>query len=144
MYNVCTCMCTLHMYIVHVATDFLPGNVQWYSIMYVLVLKYLCFGPELLVVVPVSQSSAQQRAGRAGRLRSGKVFRLYTGVLWTLSLKSATAIMSLYPSSLWYETQGHCKGWGNDLALSACYAREFSLSSQCGLGVRPIFYSATL
>jgi ATP-dependent RNA helicase DDX35 len=33
---------------------------------------------ESLVVVPVSQSSAVQRAGRAGRVRSGKVFRLYT------------------------------------------------------------------
>ena len=33
---------------------------------------------ESLVVVPISQSSAQQRAGRAGRIRSGKVYRLYT------------------------------------------------------------------
>ncbi|XP_038077283.1 probable ATP-dependent RNA helicase DHX35 [Patiria miniata] len=31
-----------------------------------------------LVVVPVSQASAQQRAGRAGRIRSGKAYRLYT------------------------------------------------------------------
>jgi len=38
--------------------------------------------PETLVVVPVSQSSAQQRAGRAGRVRSGKAYRLYTGWLW--------------------------------------------------------------
>lgn len=30
------------------------------------------------MVVPVSQSSARQRAGRAGRVRSGKVYRLYT------------------------------------------------------------------
>ncbi|CAI8014753.1 Probable ATP-dependent RNA helicase DHX35 [Geodia barretti] len=33
---------------------------------------------ESLMVVPVSQSSAVQRAGRAGRVRTGKVFRLYT------------------------------------------------------------------
>ncbi|XP_064393087.1 probable ATP-dependent RNA helicase DHX35 isoform X2 [Halichondria panicea] len=33
---------------------------------------------ESLVVVPISQSSARQRAGRAGRLRSGKVYRLYS------------------------------------------------------------------
>jgi len=32
---------------------------------------------DALVVVPVSQSSAQQRAGRAGRMRPGKVYRLY-------------------------------------------------------------------
>ncbi|XP_039590993.1 probable ATP-dependent RNA helicase DHX35 isoform X2 [Polypterus senegalus] len=33
---------------------------------------------ESLVVVPVSQASANQRAGRAGRNRSGKCFRLYS------------------------------------------------------------------
>ncbi|CAG9767576.1 unnamed protein product [Ceutorhynchus assimilis] len=31
-----------------------------------------------LMVVPISKSSANQRAGRAGRMRSGKVYRLYT------------------------------------------------------------------
>lgn len=31
-----------------------------------------------LVVVPVSKAGAEQRAGRAGRIRSGKVYRLYT------------------------------------------------------------------
>ena len=41
----------------------------------------LCPVSESLVVVPVSRSSAKQRAGRAGRVRSGKVFRLYTGIL---------------------------------------------------------------
>ncbi|KAH9309374.1 hypothetical protein KI387_037285, partial [Taxus chinensis] len=33
---------------------------------------------ESLVVVPISKASAQQRAGRAGRVRSGKCYRLYT------------------------------------------------------------------
>lgn len=28
-----------------------------------------------LVVVPVSQASAEQRSGRAGRMRSGKAYR---------------------------------------------------------------------
>lgn len=37
-----------------------------------------CLPPESLRVVPVSQSSAVQRAGRAGRVRSGKAFRLYS------------------------------------------------------------------
>ena len=32
---------------------------------------------DTLIIVPTSQASAQQRAGRAGRLRSGKVYRLY-------------------------------------------------------------------
>lgn len=31
-----------------------------------------------LMVVPVSKAQAEQRAGRAGRIRNGKVFRLYT------------------------------------------------------------------
>lgn len=33
---------------------------------------------DLLMVVPASQATCRQRAGRAGRLRSGKVFRLFT------------------------------------------------------------------
>ncbi|KAL6992438.1 ATP-dependent RNA helicase [Sarracenia purpurea var. burkii] len=33
---------------------------------------------ENLVVAPISKASARQRAGRAGRLRSGKCYRLYT------------------------------------------------------------------
>lgn len=33
---------------------------------------------DMLVVVPASQACCRQRAGRAGRIRSGKVFRLFT------------------------------------------------------------------
>lgn len=33
---------------------------------------------EMLLVVPLSKSSAMQRAGRAGRQSAGKCFRLYT------------------------------------------------------------------
>jgi pre-mRNA-splicing factor ATP-dependent RNA helicase DHX16 len=35
-------------------------------------------GMESLIVTPVSRASAQQRAGRAGRVAPGKCFRLYT------------------------------------------------------------------
>lgn len=35
-------------------------------------------GTDTLVVVPTSKASAQQRAGRAGRVKPGKAFRLYT------------------------------------------------------------------
>ncbi len=35
-------------------------------------------GSESLITVPVSKSSASQRAGRAGRHRHGKCYRLYT------------------------------------------------------------------
>lgn len=40
---------------------------------------------ESLVVVPVSKASANQRAGRAGRVRAGKAYRLYTGSVFTIS-----------------------------------------------------------
>jgi ATP-dependent RNA helicase DDX35 len=36
--------------------------------------------PTLFKVTPISKASADQRAGRAGRIRSGKVYRLYTEV----------------------------------------------------------------
>ncbi|OLL26800.1 putative ATP-dependent RNA helicase DHX35 [Neolecta irregularis DAH-3] len=35
-------------------------------------------GMEILTVAPISKASASQRAGRAGRTRAGKCFRLYT------------------------------------------------------------------
>uniref|UniRef100_A0A183EUG1 Helicase C-terminal domain-containing protein n=1 Tax=Gongylonema pulchrum TaxID=637853 RepID=A0A183EUG1_9BILA len=35
-------------------------------------------GFESLMKLPISQASAQQRAGRAGRIRPGKCYRLYT------------------------------------------------------------------
>ena len=40
---------------------------------------------ESLVVTPISKASASQRAGRAGRNRPGKCFRLYTGV-WKFTI----------------------------------------------------------
>ena len=40
------------------------------------------FGIETLVIVQESQASATQRAGRAGRVRSGKAFRLFTEESW--------------------------------------------------------------
>ncbi|PWZ31421.1 hypothetical protein Zm00014a_000513 [Zea mays] len=44
--------------------------------------KQKCYNPisdiESLVVAPISKASARQRAGRAGRVRPGKCFRIYT------------------------------------------------------------------
>ncbi|XP_055004008.1 probable ATP-dependent RNA helicase DHX40 isoform X2 [Boleophthalmus pectinirostris] len=39
-------------------------------------------GLDILEVVPISKSEAQQRAGRAGRTSAGKCFRIYTKEFW--------------------------------------------------------------
>lgn len=45
---------------------------------------------ESLLVSPISKASAQQRAGRAGRTRPGKCFRLYTEKDWAAELIEQT------------------------------------------------------
>ncbi|EDV25961.1 uncharacterized protein TRIADDRAFT_24419, partial [Trichoplax adhaerens] len=47
-------------------------------------------GMESLVIVPISKASAKQRAGRAGRVRSGKAYRLLTEKDYEKLLSSAT------------------------------------------------------
>ena len=47
-------------------------------------------GMESLVVVPISKASANQRAGRAGRVGPGKCFRLYTAWAYKNELESDT------------------------------------------------------
>jgi pre-mRNA-splicing factor ATP-dependent RNA helicase DHX15/PRP43 len=45
---------------------------------------------ESLLVSPISKASAKQRAGRAGRTRPGKCYRLYTEKAFTSELKDST------------------------------------------------------
>ena len=45
---------------------------------------------ESLLVSPISRASAKQRAGRAGRTRPGKCFRLFTERSMTKDLKENT------------------------------------------------------
>ena len=45
---------------------------------------------ESLLVSPISRASAKQRAGRAGRTRPGKCFRLYTEKAFDKELKENT------------------------------------------------------
>nr|XP_014333766.1 PREDICTED: probable ATP-dependent RNA helicase DHX35 isoform X2 [Bos mutus] len=68
-----------------VATNVAETSITISGIVYVIdcgFVKLRAYNPrtaiECLVVVPVSQASANQRAGRSGRSRSGKCYRLYT------------------------------------------------------------------
>jgi ATP-dependent RNA helicase DDX35 len=47
-------------------------------------------GIEALTAVPISRAAATQRAGRAGRTRPGKCFRLYTEKAYTEQLESSS------------------------------------------------------
>ncbi|XP_077987074.1 pre-mRNA-splicing factor ATP-dependent RNA helicase DHX16-like [Glandiceps talaboti] len=47
-------------------------------------------GMESLIVTPVSKASANQRAGRAGRVAAGKCFRLYTAWAYKNELEEST------------------------------------------------------
>nr|XP_013802477.1 PREDICTED: probable ATP-dependent RNA helicase DHX35 [Apteryx mantelli mantelli] len=68
-----------------VATNIAETSITVYGIAFVIdcgFVKLRAYNPktaiECLVVVPASKASANQRAGRAGRNRSGKCYRLYT------------------------------------------------------------------
>ena len=70
------------------ATNIAETSLTIDNIVYVIdcgLSKQTCFNPrtglESLIVTPISQASANQRAGRAGRVAPGKCFRLYT--LWS-------------------------------------------------------------
>ena len=47
-------------------------------------------GMESLIITPVSKASANQRAGRAGRVAAGKCFRLYTAWAYANELEDNT------------------------------------------------------
>ncbi|XP_060901835.1 probable ATP-dependent RNA helicase DHX40 [Labrus mixtus] len=47
-------------------------------------------GMDILEVVPISKSEAQQRAGRAGRTSAGKCFRIYNKEFWEKSMPEYT------------------------------------------------------
>lgn len=68
-----------------IATNIAETSVTIPGIVYVIdcgFVKMKWYDPQSktdsLVVVPISKAAAEQRAGRAGRIRSGKVYRLYT------------------------------------------------------------------
>ncbi|KAG0223909.1 hypothetical protein BGW42_005486 [Actinomortierella wolfii] len=47
-------------------------------------------GMETLTTTAISQASAQQRSGRAGRMRNGKAYRLYTSSVYTDQMRPAS------------------------------------------------------
>lgn len=55
--------------------------------------KQNCYNPrtgvESLVVTPISRASADQRAGRAGRVAAGKCFRLFTKSAYEIELEDS-------------------------------------------------------
>lgn len=68
-----------------IATNIAEASITIDGIVYIVdsgFVKLVAYNPktgiESLVIIPVSQASANQRAGRAGRVRAGKAFRLYT------------------------------------------------------------------
>ena len=68
-----------------IATNIAEASLTIDGIYYVIdpgFAKIKVFNPKLgmdtLIVAPISQASARQRAGRAGRTGPGKAYRLYT------------------------------------------------------------------
>lgn len=78
--------CVLHVDKVIVATNIAEASVTIEGVAYVIdcgFVKMKGYSPstgiESLVVTPVSQASANQRAGRGGRMRAGKCYRYVGG-----------------------------------------------------------------
>ena len=63
---------------------------------------------ESLLVSAISKASAQQRAGRAGRTRPGKCFRLYTGMVTSGSLSLSPSLHLTQPN-----LRLHCNSYCN-------------------------------
>lgn len=80
-------------------------------------------GMDSLVVAPISQASARQRAGRAGRTGPGKCYRLYTGAGGQLAMLVSCSMLPLVLLS---------KGWVS-LTCDTC---SWSLA-----GVMPLAYA---
>ena len=69
----------------------IPGIVYVVDCMFVKMRSYNAqLGIDMLTVMPVSKASATQRAGRAGRLRPGKCYRLCTEDVWREQLLDMT------------------------------------------------------
>jgi len=80
-----------------VATNIAETSLTIDGVVYVVdpgLFKQMLYNPrthvESLLVSPISRASAMQRAGRAGRTRPGKCFRLYTLETWDKELPEST------------------------------------------------------
>ena len=70
---------------------------------------------ESLLVSAISKASAQQRAGRAGRTKPGKCFRLYTEKAYKQEMIEQT-----YPEILRYTVRYNVVR-SNKLSMRSCY-----------------------
>lgn len=69
----------------------IPGIVYVIDCMFVKMRSYNAkLGIDMLTVMPVSKASATQRAGRAGRVRAGKCYRLCTEEVYSSQLLEMT------------------------------------------------------
>lgn len=69
--------------------DLSETPIHYYHYYYYL-LQYPRIRVESLLVTPISKASAQQRAGRAGRTKPGRCFRLYTEAAFKTELIETT------------------------------------------------------
>ncbi|SPO27150.1 related to PRP43 - spliceosomal RNA helicase (DEAH-box family) [Ustilago trichophora] len=81
-----------------VATNIAEASITLDGIVYVIDcgfvkqrLSHLGGGVDSLTVVPISRASAIQRAGRAGRTRAGKCFRLYSEAFFLREMQNTTS-----------------------------------------------------
>ena len=89
-----------------VATNIAEASITLDGVFYVVdpgFAKQNVYNPKLgmdsLVVVPISQASARQRAGRAGRTGPGKCYRLYTELAYKTEMM-ATSVPELQRTNL--------------------------------------------
>jgi hypothetical protein len=82
-------------------------------------------GMDSLVVAPISQASARQRAGRAGRTGPGKCYRLYTGAVFAVDKLASKPCCQCISSCSWDDR------WLQQLCFEAAGCLWFGGGKDC-------------